>query len=290
MNKKSEYERFPSVEVVRALPLGDIAETSAILEPYWRRFVFQAAAPDAGHTMDLEALRWMALGNKLMIREGFADELRAVDVSVIAMDADRYPTFEKLVNELTAFWDKVIAGADLIDRRRLWAFAYAQALDEMEVGTNSLHYGVKPKDLEVIQQRLNDLREVILGSTELSESKRRQLLRRVEKVQAALNERMDTLDRLAGALVDLQVIARSAGDAGIAVATELRRVVPYVLGAIAVFEGPELIGSLLEARIALPGGIVAEIALELPDSPPDEEDAKEAADDEIVTKKTLLSQ
>jgi hypothetical protein len=72
-------------------------------------------------------------------------------------------------------------------------------------------YEFTENEVAEIQNRLNELRELITSSTELKDAHKIRLLRRLEQLQTELNKKMSDLDRFWGLIGDAGVAIRKFG-------------------------------------------------------------------------------
>jgi len=73
------------------------------------------------------------------------------------------------------------------------------------------HYEFSEGDLGLIQNLINELRELISTTKELEEDHRHRLIRKLEKVQSELHKRVSDLDRFWGFCLELSIVVGLMG-------------------------------------------------------------------------------
>ncbi|MFK3604012.1 hypothetical protein A7D21_17710 [Pseudomonas sp. AP19] len=77
--------------------------------------------------------------------------------------------------------------------------------------TGSFGYELTDGDLNEVQDLVNRLRELIVGSEELSADHRQRLLKRLEEVQRELHKKLSTLDHLYCLAIEASIVAGKVG-------------------------------------------------------------------------------
>ncbi len=74
------------------------------------------------------------------------------------------------------------------------------------------HFEFSEGDLGLIQNLINELRELISTTEELEEDHRHRLIKKLEKVQSELHKRVSNLDRFWGFCIDLSIVVGLMGE------------------------------------------------------------------------------
>ena len=73
-------------------------------------------------------------------------------------------------------------------------------------------YRFSDGDLKRIQTLINEIREHLVNTKEISEEQKYRLLKRLEKLQSELNKSMSDLDRFWGLLVEGSIVLKKVGE------------------------------------------------------------------------------
>lgn len=68
---------------------------------------------------------------------------------------------------------------------------------------NEFYYELDQKDIDKIQNLINELRDLITNTDEIPEEQRTRLLKRLEELQVALNQRISNFDKFWGVAVEI---------------------------------------------------------------------------------------
>ena len=91
------------------------------------------------------------------------------------------------------------------------------------------HYEFSQGDLGLIQNLINELRDLISTTKELEEDHRHRLIKKLEKVQSELHKRVSDLDRFWGCCVDLSIVVGQMGENAKPMVDLVKKIVDIIL-------------------------------------------------------------
>ena len=90
---------------------------------------------------------------------------------------------------------------------------YSKSLDSFNtMFGNIFTYTFTEGDLKLIQQKINELRELIVDSSLFEENHKERLLKRLEKLQMEIHKKMSSLDKFWGLIGDAGVVLGKFGE------------------------------------------------------------------------------
>jgi hypothetical protein len=190
-------------DILMDLPEDDYEAATAFLVPILHIFANEKNHKDCRETLvELHSALVYVCNSREKLKETKLqlldfDSGRNIDDKILA-DANRISFFVKSKQ----FNEKLIE-------------AQKRVFESFELRSGTLcYYEFSTSDIDIIQSRLNSLRNIISSSNGLEENHRSRLLKRIEQLQTELHKKNSDLDRFWGLVGDASVVLKKiAGSA-----------------------------------------------------------------------------
>ena len=190
---------------ITALP-GDAMEAAEVISLRWRAAKKQLQAGHGPSPLYPEYLKWWALGAELV--DAHADEFKG-QVTAPELTHDE----QQNVNIIVAFMDQIDTHAsNILIKRRSDSTGGGFRLDiRMAMGRRAA-YTFADDDFARLQVIINELRQFITASTDISDDHKRRLLDRLEQLQGEVHKTSSNVDRMFGFILEAGSIFRQVAE------------------------------------------------------------------------------